>query len=100
MVHFLLHFSYVFVKDGILSTDTDFIYLLEKVHFQHTAKFISRLISERANYTLQVRVTVQIYFWDIKFTTGGEATFSLAEVIHVHNTISALGVLKYFDFCN
>uniref|UniRef100_A0A8C2FUS4 A-type potassium channel modulatory protein DPP6 n=1 Tax=Cyprinus carpio TaxID=7962 RepID=A0A8C2FUS4_CYPCA len=26
----------------------------EKVHFQHTAKFISRLISERANYTLQI----------------------------------------------
>ncbi|TNM98234.1 hypothetical protein fugu_014480 [Takifugu bimaculatus] len=27
----------------------------EKVHFQHTAKFINHLISERANYTLQVR---------------------------------------------
>uniref|UniRef100_A0A8C2FH99 A-type potassium channel modulatory protein DPP6 n=1 Tax=Cyprinus carpio TaxID=7962 RepID=A0A8C2FH99_CYPCA len=26
----------------------------EQVHFQHTAKFISRLISERANYTLQI----------------------------------------------
>uniref|UniRef100_A0A8C6M454 A-type potassium channel modulatory protein DPP6 n=1 Tax=Nothobranchius furzeri TaxID=105023 RepID=A0A8C6M454_NOTFU len=26
----------------------------EKVHFQHTAKFISQLISEKANYTLQV----------------------------------------------
>ncbi|XP_030623298.1 dipeptidyl aminopeptidase-like protein 6 isoform X2 [Chanos chanos] len=26
----------------------------EKVHFQHTAKFISRLISEKANYTLQI----------------------------------------------
>ncbi|KAI7792250.1 putative dipeptidyl aminopeptidase-like protein 6 [Triplophysa rosa] len=26
----------------------------EKVHFQHTAKLISRLISERANYTLQI----------------------------------------------
>lgn len=26
----------------------------EKVHFQHTAKFISRLISERANYSLQI----------------------------------------------
>ncbi|KAM6953225.1 A-type potassium channel modulatory protein DPP6 [Aplochiton taeniatus] len=26
----------------------------EKVHFQHTAKFISQLISERANYTLQI----------------------------------------------
>lgn len=26
----------------------------EKVHFQHTAKFISHLISENANYTLQV----------------------------------------------
>uniref|UniRef100_A0A8C1WGP5 A-type potassium channel modulatory protein DPP6 n=1 Tax=Cyprinus carpio TaxID=7962 RepID=A0A8C1WGP5_CYPCA len=25
-----------------------------KFHFQHTAKFISRLISERANYTLQI----------------------------------------------
>lgn len=28
----------------------------EKVHFQHTAKFINHLISERANYTLQVRL--------------------------------------------
>lgn len=27
----------------------------EKVHFQHTAKLINHLISERANYTLQVR---------------------------------------------
>nr|XP_023679388.1 dipeptidyl aminopeptidase-like protein 6 isoform X2 [Paramormyrops kingsleyae] len=26
----------------------------EKVHFQHTAKFISHLINEKANYTLQV----------------------------------------------
>uniref|UniRef100_H3D7X8 A-type potassium channel modulatory protein DPP6 n=1 Tax=Tetraodon nigroviridis TaxID=99883 RepID=H3D7X8_TETNG len=26
----------------------------EKVHFQHTAKFISQLISHRANYTLQI----------------------------------------------
>ncbi|XP_056247927.1 dipeptidyl aminopeptidase-like protein 6 isoform X2 [Seriola aureovittata] len=26
----------------------------EKVHFQHTAKFINHLISEKANYTLQV----------------------------------------------
>lgn len=26
----------------------------EKVHFQHTAKFISRLINEKANYTLQI----------------------------------------------
>uniref|UniRef100_A0A8C9TCZ4 A-type potassium channel modulatory protein DPP6 n=1 Tax=Scleropages formosus TaxID=113540 RepID=A0A8C9TCZ4_SCLFO len=26
----------------------------EKVHFQHTAKFISHLINERANYTLQI----------------------------------------------
>ncbi|XP_053739390.1 dipeptidyl aminopeptidase-like protein 6 isoform X3 [Synchiropus splendidus] len=26
----------------------------EKVHFQHTAKFINHLISERANYTLQI----------------------------------------------
>ncbi|XP_056440288.1 dipeptidyl aminopeptidase-like protein 6 isoform X1 [Gadus chalcogrammus] len=26
----------------------------EKVHFQHTAKFIAQLISERANYTLQI----------------------------------------------
>lgn len=26
----------------------------EKVHFQHTAKFISQLINEKANYTLQV----------------------------------------------
>uniref|UniRef100_A0AAR2M3J6 A-type potassium channel modulatory protein DPP6 n=1 Tax=Pygocentrus nattereri TaxID=42514 RepID=A0AAR2M3J6_PYGNA len=26
----------------------------EKVHFQHTAKFISKLISEKANYTLQI----------------------------------------------
>ncbi len=34
---------------------THLMYLLENVHFQHTAKFISRLISERANYTLQVR---------------------------------------------
>lgn len=28
--------------------------IAEKVHFQHTAKFISHLISENANYTLQV----------------------------------------------
>ncbi|TNN44897.1 Dipeptidyl aminopeptidase-like protein 6 [Liparis tanakae] len=27
----------------------------EKVHFQHTAKFINHLISEKANYSLQVR---------------------------------------------
>lgn len=26
----------------------------EKVHFQHTAKFIAQLINEKANYTLQV----------------------------------------------
>lgn len=26
----------------------------EKVHFQHTAKFITQLINEKANYTLQV----------------------------------------------
>ncbi|KAM9417125.1 A-type potassium channel modulatory protein DPP6-like isoform 3-T3 [Salvelinus alpinus] len=26
----------------------------EKVHFQHTAKFISQLINEKANYTLQI----------------------------------------------
>lgn len=26
----------------------------EKVHFQHTAKFINHLISDKANYTLQV----------------------------------------------
>uniref|UniRef100_A0A8C6SVM1 A-type potassium channel modulatory protein DPP6 n=1 Tax=Neogobius melanostomus TaxID=47308 RepID=A0A8C6SVM1_9GOBI len=26
----------------------------EKVHFQHTAKFIARLINEKANYTLQI----------------------------------------------
>ncbi|XP_010769856.1 dipeptidyl aminopeptidase-like protein 6 [Notothenia coriiceps] len=26
----------------------------EKVHFQHTAKFISQLINEKANYTLQL----------------------------------------------
>uniref|UniRef100_A0A8C5A6M3 A-type potassium channel modulatory protein DPP6 n=1 Tax=Gadus morhua TaxID=8049 RepID=A0A8C5A6M3_GADMO len=31
----------------------DFVFL-EKVHFQHTAKFIAQLISERANYTLQI----------------------------------------------
>lgn len=29
----------------------------EKVHFQHTAKFISRLISEKGNYSLQVTHT-------------------------------------------
>lgn len=28
--------------------------ITEKVHFQHTAKFINHLISEKANYTLQV----------------------------------------------
>lgn len=28
----------------------------EKVHFQHTAKFIAQLINEKANYTLQVCV--------------------------------------------
>uniref|UniRef100_A0A6Q2WZN3 A-type potassium channel modulatory protein DPP6 n=1 Tax=Esox lucius TaxID=8010 RepID=A0A6Q2WZN3_ESOLU len=27
---------------------------LEKVHFQHTAKFIAQLINEKANYTLQI----------------------------------------------
>uniref|UniRef100_A0A8C2KBI3 Dipeptidyl-peptidase 6b n=1 Tax=Cyprinus carpio TaxID=7962 RepID=A0A8C2KBI3_CYPCA len=27
-----------------------------KVHFQHTAKFITHLINEKANYTLQVRI--------------------------------------------
>lgn len=33
----------------------------EKVHFQHTAKFIAQLISERANYTLQVSETFTSY---------------------------------------
>lgn len=32
----------------------------EKVHFQHTAKFINYLISEKANYTLQVGCS----FWN------------------------------------
>ncbi|TKS87479.1 Dipeptidyl aminopeptidase-like protein 6 [Collichthys lucidus] len=42
------------VKCGaVLSPITDFE-LYEKVHFQHTAKFIGQLISERANYTLQI----------------------------------------------
>lgn len=37
----------------------------EKVHFQHTAKFISHLISENANYTLQVSLDVPNYSnWD------------------------------------
>uniref|UniRef100_A0A8C6LY21 A-type potassium channel modulatory protein DPP6 n=1 Tax=Nothobranchius furzeri TaxID=105023 RepID=A0A8C6LY21_NOTFU len=31
----------------------------EKVHFQHTAKFISQLISEKANYTLQKKHSFQ-----------------------------------------
>uniref|UniRef100_A0A8C1WFR9 A-type potassium channel modulatory protein DPP6 n=1 Tax=Cyprinus carpio TaxID=7962 RepID=A0A8C1WFR9_CYPCA len=42
---------------AVLSPITDFaLYgmFYEQVHFQHTAKFISRLISERANYTLQI----------------------------------------------
>uniref|UniRef100_A0A8C6M7R5 A-type potassium channel modulatory protein DPP6 n=1 Tax=Nothobranchius furzeri TaxID=105023 RepID=A0A8C6M7R5_NOTFU len=34
----------------------------EKVHFQHTAKFISQLISEKANYTLQVCVLLVLNF--------------------------------------
>lgn len=34
-----------------------FFFLPEKVHFQHTAKFIAQLINERANYTLQVSET-------------------------------------------
>jgi hypothetical protein len=33
----------------------------EKVHFQHTAKFIAQLINENANYTLQVGATSQNY---------------------------------------
>ncbi|TKS79800.1 Dipeptidyl aminopeptidase-like protein 6 DPPX [Collichthys lucidus] len=36
-----------------VSPITDFE-LYEKVHFQHTAKFINHLISEKANYTLQI----------------------------------------------
>uniref|UniRef100_A0A8C2FHJ8 A-type potassium channel modulatory protein DPP6 n=1 Tax=Cyprinus carpio TaxID=7962 RepID=A0A8C2FHJ8_CYPCA len=39
---------------AVLSPITDFALYDEQVHFQHTAKFISRLISERANYTLQI----------------------------------------------
>lgn len=33
---------------------SNLIFPTEKVHFQHTAKFINHLISEKANYTLQV----------------------------------------------
>lgn len=32
------------------------LFSAEKVHFQHTAKLINHLISEKANYTLQVRL--------------------------------------------
>lgn len=38
----------VFLQSYFFSTTT------EKVHFQHTAKFINHLINEKANYTLQV----------------------------------------------
>lgn len=36
------------------TTETLILVFSEKVHFQHSAKFISQLISEKANYTLQV----------------------------------------------
>uniref|UniRef100_A0A8C2FJ32 A-type potassium channel modulatory protein DPP6 n=1 Tax=Cyprinus carpio TaxID=7962 RepID=A0A8C2FJ32_CYPCA len=36
------------------TADGTFPFQFLKFHFQHTAKFISRLISERANYTLQI----------------------------------------------
>uniref|UniRef100_A0A8C1RS52 A-type potassium channel modulatory protein DPP6 n=1 Tax=Cyprinus carpio TaxID=7962 RepID=A0A8C1RS52_CYPCA len=39
-------------SEGIRDGTVPFQFL--KFHFQHTAKFISRLISERANYTLQI----------------------------------------------
>lgn len=36
------------------------LFYTEKVHFQHSAKFISQLINEKANYTLQVRAVLGI----------------------------------------
>lgn len=32
-----------------------FIFLTEKIHFQHTAELITQLIAAKANYSLQVR---------------------------------------------
>lgn len=50
------HFNaYLTGKYGILCISSIF-FPAEKVHFQHTAKFINHLISEKANYTLQVRL--------------------------------------------
>lgn len=50
------HFNaYLNGKYGILRLSSIF-FSAEKVHFQHTAKFINHLISEKANYTLQVRL--------------------------------------------
>lgn len=53
-----LNFS-SFLKSSPLSDTLSCVSLCspspEKVHFQHTAKFISQLINEKANYTLQVR---------------------------------------------
>lgn len=42
----------IIIKDVV--SDMSRYVVPEKVHFQHTAKFISQLINEKANYTLQV----------------------------------------------
>lgn len=51
------HFNaYLTAKYGILCILFQSFLSAEKVHFQHTAKFINHLISEKTNYTLQVRL--------------------------------------------
>lgn len=47
--------AYLTGKYGILCISFN-LFSAEKVHFQHTAKFINHLISEKTNYTLQVRL--------------------------------------------
>uniref|UniRef100_A0A8C6LCM5 Dipeptidyl-peptidase 6b n=1 Tax=Nothobranchius furzeri TaxID=105023 RepID=A0A8C6LCM5_NOTFU len=49
----------------------------EKVHFQHTAKFINHLISEKANYTLQVSSNeIALRWWKMfKIATAIKPSF-------------------------
>jgi len=51
--------SSVFIDANSMFTPSPFA---EKVHFQHTAKFINHLITKKANYSLQVSQQLHMPF--------------------------------------
>lgn len=77
------------------SNGSPFFTATEKVHFQHTAKFISHLISEKANYTLQVRRWTCSWLCEEPFLTPYLHTGWLTEqkeqisIFHLHTVHSS-----------